>query len=129
MTLGLGRVFGPSGRLSWVLMLIDGRDSADITDLQLTTKKTAEDVVYVKDILESKIEEEERVSIRKWLHPDGINSETGFATALEVKESETGRWLLDSEDFTAWKRSVNGCMWLYGIRKQSTSFLLTCRLC
>lgn len=61
------------------------------------------------------MEEEERLSIRKWLHPDGINSEASFSTALAARQSDTGQWLVGSEDFAAWMASVHGCMWLYGI--------------
>ena len=110
------------GALYRALTLIAWCHRAIITELQLTTQQTAEDVIYLKDILENKIEEDERVAIRKWLHPDGTNAEASLATALEMKQSETGRWLLDSEDFTAWTKNVHGCMWLYGIGELTASF-------
>jgi hypothetical protein len=63
------------------------------------------------------MEEEERLSIRKWLHPDGINVEASFTSAFAARLSDTGQWLLCSEEFAAWKGIVHGCMWLYGIGK------------
>lgn len=78
-------------------------------------QKTSEDIVYVKGILESKLEEDERLAIRKWLHPTGINTAASFAAALAMKQSDTGKWFLDSAEFAAWRKSVHGCMWLYGI--------------
>jgi hypothetical protein len=95
------------------------RSSDKITDVQLTTQKTSGDIDYVKGVLESKLEEEERLLIRKWLHPDGMNAEAGFATALAARQSDTGQWLLGSAEFAAWRENAHGCMWLYGIGEHS----------
>jgi hypothetical protein len=65
--------------------------------------------------MESNMDEVERLAIRKWLHPEGISVEGSFVTALETRLSDTGKWLLNSEDFDDWKNSMHGFMWLYGI--------------
>lgn len=83
--------------------------------VQMTTQTTVGDVGYIKDILEAGIEQEEHANIRRWLYPDGTNAEAGFTAALGTKQSETGKWILDSEDFMAWRESTHGCMWIYGI--------------
>jgi hypothetical protein len=83
--------------------------------VQMTTQTTAGDVGYIKDILEAGIGKEESANIRRWLYPDGTNAEAGFTAGLRSKQSETGKWLFDSQDFTAWRESTHGCMWIYGI--------------
>jgi hypothetical protein len=87
-------------------------------DLKWTTQNTAEDMAYVKGILKANVEEEERTTIRRWLYPDETTAESSVTAALEMKQSETGRWLLDSGYFNAWKDSVHKCIWVYGIGKK-----------
>ena len=59
--------------------------------------------------------EDERIAIRKWLHPDGIDSEASFAAALEMRHPETGKWLFNSKAYSSCKESDCDCIWLYGI--------------
>jgi len=79
------------------------------------TAAAAEDVSFVKSALEASLKEEERVSIRKWLHPDGVESEAHYKAALNQKHPDTGKWLLGSEQFGNWILGPHSCMWLYGI--------------
>lgn len=75
----------------------------------------------VKSSLEASIQEEDQVSIRKWLHPDGVESEAHFKAALKRKHPDTGKWLLESEDFASWVLGHRNCLWLYGIGMNSIS--------
>ena len=86
-----------------------------IAEVHLTTQKTGDDLGYVKNVLESQMEMKERLAIRTWLHPNGINAEASFAAALATRQSDTGQWLLRSKEFVSWRESGHGCMWLYGI--------------
>ncbi|KFY35817.1 hypothetical protein V494_05576 [Pseudogymnoascus sp. VKM F-4513 (FW-928)] len=79
-----------------------------IMNVQMNIQTTVRDVGYIKGILEAGIEQEERARIRRWLYPDGVNAEAGFTAALGTKQSETGKWIFDSEDFTAWRESTHG---------------------
>jgi len=89
-----------------------------LTDVKLTTSMGAEDISFMKSILSSKLEEEERIAIRRWLHPDGIDSEPSFKAALKVRHADTGQWLLASEIFQEWSNGKHHrCIWLYGIGK------------
>jgi len=93
--------------------------SNSVLDTQLIAQNTALDVAYLKSAVNTKMEEEELISIRRWLHPDGIDSEASLTAALNLRHPDTGEWLLTSGDFELWLESRNGCLWLYGIRKSS----------
>ena len=86
-----------------------------IAQIELTAKWVADDIAYVKAVLDTALEEEERISIQKWLYPDGIDSEANFVAALNLRHSETGKWLLNSKAFESWINSKNDCIWLCGI--------------
>jgi hypothetical protein len=88
-----------------------------VMQIKSNTNDAAENVVQLKDIFNAKLEEDERVTIRRWLHPDGVDSESSFKSALNLRHPSTGTWLLDSNSFQAWLKSNNACIWLYGIRK------------
>ncbi|KFY31801.1 hypothetical protein V493_00784 [Pseudogymnoascus sp. VKM F-4281 (FW-2241)] len=53
------------------------------------------------------------VEIRRWLSaPDpSIN----YRKALNLRQSDTGLWLLESEIYSKWKSNASSFVWLYGI--------------
>jgi len=83
--------------------------------VEVTTQTTAEDVGHIRGILEAGLEKEEYVSIRRWLFPDDTNPQAGLAAGLGSKQSETGKWLLESKKFLEWREDTHLCMWIYGI--------------
>jgi hypothetical protein len=51
--------------------------------------------------------------IRQWLSaPD---PSTNYQKALKLRQADTGRWLLESDEYTGWKRAATTPLWLYGI--------------
>lgn len=85
--------------------------------IKSATYEAAENFAQLKGAFNAKVEEDERVTIRRWLHPDGIDPEPSFKAALNLRHPSTGTWLLDLDSFQAWLESDNACIWLYGIRK------------
>lgn len=85
--------------------------------IKLTASDAAEDITYVKTVLDAKTQEEELSSIRRWLHTDGIESEARFIAALSQRCPSTGVWLLQSKKFREWMAGNHDCMWLFGIGK------------
>jgi hypothetical protein len=99
-----------------------------IGDIKSTTAAAAEEMSFVKSALETSIKEEERVSIRKWLHPDSVESEAHYKAALEQKHPVTGKLLLESDQFGNWILGPHTCMWLYGIGTSLSSSQLHTKL-
>jgi hypothetical protein len=89
-----------------------------MTEIRLTSSAATEDIAHVRAVIDATMEEEERVSIRKWLHPDGVESEAHFTAALNQRHPDTGKWLLYSKGFKEWSLGKHSCMWIYGIGKQ-----------
>lgn len=89
-----------------------------MTEIMLTSNSATKDIAHVRAVIDATMEEEERVSIRKWLHPDGVESEAHFTAALNQRHPDTGKWLLYSNLFKEWSLVKHGCMWIYGIGKQ-----------
>lgn len=85
--------------------------------IKLTLKDAGEDINYVKTAIDTKMQDDEQLSIRRWLHPDGIESEAIFIAALSRRSPDTGIWLLESNKFWEWMASNHNCMWFYGIGK------------
>jgi uncharacterized protein YfaQ (DUF2300 family) len=69
--------------------------------------------------LVSRAEEDQRVTIQNWLHPEGINVETNLKVALKVLSPHTGQWFLKCGEFQAWLEDDNAPLWLYGIGTSS----------
>lgn len=84
-----------------------------------TTRKTAEDLAQLRVAFSDKASIDESQSVRSWLLPEGIDTETKFEAALRLRHPLTGQWLLDSNNFRDWLSRESGCIWVYGIRKQS----------
>jgi hypothetical protein len=77
----------------------------------------ANTVANVNVKLDAQIEKEDRIMIRRWLHPDWVDSEVGLTSALRQKSADTGKWLFDSGEYEDWILSRNSRIWLYGIGK------------
>jgi hypothetical protein len=90
-------------------------DSNDMIEVKSTTKEVGIDIAFVKSTLKAKLDQEEKSQIRRWLHPDGVESEANFAAALNQRTNGTGTWLLDSQKFQEWSTTGGSCIWLYGI--------------
>jgi hypothetical protein len=90
-------------------------DSNAMVEVKLATKEVGEDIAFVKSTLKVKLDQEEKFQIRRWLHPDGVESEANFAAALNQRTTGTGTWLLGSQKFQEWSTTGGSCIWLYGI--------------
>ncbi|ELR05748.1 hypothetical protein GMDG_07590 [Pseudogymnoascus destructans 20631-21] len=53
------------------------------------------------------------VEIRRWLSsPDPL---INYRKAIELRQPDTGLWLLEGEVYSKWKRNASSFVWLYGI--------------
>lgn len=53
--------------------------------------------------------------IKQWLaapHPS-----SNHKAAKEKRQSSTGNWFIQSQEFTDWKMGASSFLWLHGIRK------------
>jgi len=72
----------------------------------------------MKDALDSSARESEMISVRKWLHPDSIESDAQYRAALKQRQPGTGTWLPNTSQFQSWENDQGGSyFWLYGIGK------------
>jgi hypothetical protein len=100
-------------------------DSNAMIEVKSATKEVGEDIAFVKSTLKAKLKQEEKSQIRRWLHPDGIESEANFTAALNQRTTGTGTWLLDSQKFQEWSTTEGSCIWLYGIGIHPTLKILS----
>jgi hypothetical protein len=88
---------------------------AAVSKIQLATCDSAKDIEHIKSVFDIARKERDMVAVKKWLHPDGIDSEASFVASLRMKHPETGKWLFDLNDFASWESSTGRCIWLHGI--------------
>jgi hypothetical protein len=86
--------------------------------IQLSVESTAHNINKLTEQLTVRTEANRNSTIKRWLYPDGIDSEGGLSALLSQKETGTGIWLLQSDAFLSWKSKCNGWMWLHGTGTQ-----------
>jgi len=85
-----------------------------VMQIQLSIDNTARNVLQLDEQLTAKNEAEKNAAIRRWLYPDGIDSEAWLIRlTLEIYPG-TGTWLLESDSFRSWESDSRGWMWLHG---------------
>jgi hypothetical protein len=90
-------------------------DRNSVVEVTSATKQVGEDVTFMKSALKVKLDNEEKAQIRRWLHPDGVESEASLTAALNQRTAGTGTWVFESQEFREWSLSGHSCIWLYGI--------------
>lgn len=89
--------------------------SETLSLVQLNTSEIADDVSYIKSVVHTNMKEEERLAIRRWLFPDGLDTDSNFKAVVKTRHHGTGKWLLDSNHLKDWETGEHGLMWLHGI--------------
>lgn len=88
--------------------------------IQLSVESTAHNINQLTEQLTVRAEADRNSTIKRWLYPDGIDSEGGLGALLSQKEPGTGAWLPQSDAFLGWKSKGKGWMWLHGTGTQIT---------
>jgi len=60
------------------------------------------------------LEDERYRKIYQWLSPP--DPSTNHNAACKKRQSKTGAWFIEGNQFAKWKWSSNSFLWLYGIR-------------
>jgi hypothetical protein len=89
--------------------------------IESTTRRTAEDLAQFRLAFSDKVNVDESQSVRSWLLPEGIDTQTSFEAAQNLRHPFTGKWFLNSNTFRDWLSQEGGCIWVYGIRKYLNS--------
>lgn len=89
----------------------------DPSAVKASTSVYGESVAYIKAATESRIEEDEKLAIRKWLYPENTNSDSRLKQSLELRHPETGKWFMTR--VYNWIHEEQMCMWLHGFGKFS----------
>jgi len=84
------------------------RSQSILNEVAAAARATAERTQRILDARQSDIFRR----ITAWLSPPDPG--TNHASARERHEPETGKWLLQSDQYSAWKAGNIKCMWLYG---------------
>ncbi|KAJ7430746.1 ankyrin repeat-containing domain protein [Mycena latifolia] len=67
----------------------------------------------VNDVAQQVLNPTKRDELIEWFSP--LNSFPRQAEILSSRQSGTGEWLLEEDRFKAWKSSLGGALWCYGI--------------
>lgn len=53
----------------------------------------------------------------QWIAPESLDLDESYESALRVRQSETGKWFLESLQFQEFLSSDGGLLWVYGKRE------------
>ncbi|ETW75451.1 hypothetical protein HETIRDRAFT_331283, partial [Heterobasidion irregulare TC 32-1] len=60
--------------------------------------------------------------VQKWLAP--LDPSTNHNNALELRHSETGKWLIDGDQYVSWKQTPRSFLWIHGRRTSIVSLIV-----
>lgn len=92
-----------------------------VMQIQVSVDGTAAKVAQLDVQSTARAQTARNSAVRRWLYPDGTDSEAGLGLLVSERQPGTGTWLLESDDFRTWKNEVNGWMWLHGTGKYLVS--------
>ncbi|KAJ6178059.1 hypothetical protein N7519_008520 [Penicillium mononematosum] len=95
LTLLLGHLnlYDPWRGLSWIVLTITRQVIQDTKYLTISNRKGVEQIVQ-------HVNEKDRLDLMKWLSP--INSAAKQADTLKLRHKGTGRWFLETDEFSIW---------------------------
>ena len=86
-----------------------------------STKEIHELAISAEENTGALLDQERTRRLMQWVAPQSIDPDESYESALKVRQSETGKWFLESEQFQDFLESDGGLFWLYGRREYSAS--------
>jgi hypothetical protein len=85
----------------------------DVRDIRMMSDENKKQLAEIENSSQELKLSYEQDNVIRWLQY--TNPSTNHNAACGLHEPETGNWLLQSDDFTTWKRESKKFLWLHGI--------------